>query len=434
MSALLEFSYSTRAIAGARPYQEDTCRVWRPSASSDNGRPLLAVLADGMGGHVSGEIASRIAAEQYINVFSSEHGSVDQRLEHALYAGNDAILTAISKEKSLNGMGCTLVASYIDQDGLRWTSVGDSLLLLFRGHTLIRKNENHSLGALLDMHAEANVISHEEAKNSPRRHTLRSALTGAPIPLKQVERRAHPLQHGDWILMASDGLESLSGDTIAQIISEREEEAPSDIALALLNRVTAEGLPNQDNTSVIVIRVQDPTLAPTRIVRQQHDDAGFLAQTRPESSPSTVARKPNPMHATGARAALVAAVGGLLGVAVGWLVLGGDGEKQASAPKPASTQETTSGGKESVKSPQDATPNQEKPPSHRKKKQAATVTPIPAGKAESTSGLAKRDAGQAPSQQQVPLGTDARGSSGRQTSTSPPGIGPAGDAPRGKVQ
>src|SRR5262245_43855677 len=128
-SPTLEFSFSTRAIAGARPYQEDTSRVWRPNGSPGDDRPLLAVLADGMGGHVSGEVASRLAAERYINAFSSEHGSVDQRLEHALYAGNDAIMNAILKEKNLNGMGCTLVASYIDQEGLRWVSVGDSLLL-----------------------------------------------------------------------------------------------------------------------------------------------------------------------------------------------------------------------------------------------------------------------------------------------------------------
>jgi protein phosphatase len=220
-----------------------------------------------MGGHVSGEIASRLSTEQFIKVFVREEGSFLQRLEQALHAGNDAILNAVRNDKDLNGMGCTLVAGYLDQKGLRWASVGDSMLLLYRDHSLRRLNENHSLGALLDSQADANIITWEEARNSPRRHTLRSALTGAAIPIRNIEPRAFPLLPGDWILLASDGLESLSGDEIAQIVNENELGTPEQLADALLERVTGHALPNQDNTTIIVANVIDPTVLPTRLVR-----------------------------------------------------------------------------------------------------------------------------------------------------------------------
>jgi serine/threonine protein phosphatase PrpC len=254
---VLEFDYSASAITGARPYQEDTFQVWRPNTTASKSRPLLAVLADGMGGHVSGEVASRLAAGHYIKAFSSEQGSVDQRLEHSLHAGNDALSSAIRNDGRLAGMGCTIVAAYIDQDGLRWASVGDSMLLLFRDNQLKRLNADHSFGALLDKQAEANIISLQEAKQSPQRHTLRSALTGSPIPIRQVEARPYALRSGDWIVLASDGLDTLSGNAMAQLVGQHEDGEPAALVEALLKAVAKEGVANQDNTTVVAIRVLD---------------------------------------------------------------------------------------------------------------------------------------------------------------------------------
>jgi len=413
----LEFAYCELAIAGTRPYQEDTTRVWRPNSSSARNRPLLAVLADGMGGHVSGEVASRLATEQYVHAFSSEHGSVDQRLEHALHAGNDAILNAIRREKNLNGMGCTLVAGYIDQDGLRWASVGDSLLLLFRDRVLLRKNESHSLGALLDQHAEANVISEDEAKNSPRRHTLRSALTGAPIPLMQIETEAHPLQSGDWIVMASDGLETLSGDEIARIISEHENAQPNVVAKALLDEVSSAGLANQDNTTVVVIRVSDPTRETTRII--SHEPGQAKAATGGGLSPTL--------------AAIVGAA--VIALTAGWLLLGSDGLQSALGLGPAAQSDASKADKQDAvpaKKTESADKPGAKPPAAnraaatggekvddgRKKQGDAAAANKPAD---------EKDAASSPEKPAKPTAADNRAPEGQAATTGP---APPAQAPR----
>jgi PPM family protein phosphatase len=269
----LEFECAGAAIKGARPYQEDTYDIWRPNAAAKVGtKPLLAVLSDGMGGHVAGEIASKLACAHYVKAFSSEQGPVERRLEHSLIASNDAIDNAIRKDGSLKGMGCTLVAAYVDRDGLRWVSVGDSMLLLFRNGELRRLNADHSLGALLDKHAEANIITSEEARNSPQRRTLRSALIGAPIGLRELTLRPTPLQHGDWLIIASDGLETLSGNEKASIISQHNDGPAEGLIKTLLREVTRRRVENQDNTSLVVVRVFDPDREATRIVRP---DAGW---------------------------------------------------------------------------------------------------------------------------------------------------------------
>ncbi len=264
----LEFAVANDADQGARSYQEDTVRLWRPNGGgSGDGRPLLAVLSDGMGGHVSGEVASRIACERYIDTFKAQDATIGRLLEQALIASNDAISSAVRKDKSLGGMGCTLIAGYFDHDGLRWASVGDSSLLLCRDGYIHRLNADHSFGALLDKQVEAHLISPEQALNDPRRRTLRSALIGEPIVAQDIRSEPERLVHGDWVIIASDGLETLSGDEIAGIIGEHTDDAPAVLARALLDAVLRHRVAHQDNISVVAIKVSDPLQVATRIVR-----------------------------------------------------------------------------------------------------------------------------------------------------------------------
>jgi PPM family protein phosphatase len=282
----LEFSVAFEADQGARSYQEDSVQVWRPNGSAQNrAQPVLAVLADGMGGHVAGEKASQLAIARYVDNFASGKGNVAQLLEHSLFASNDGISTEIRKNPALGGMGCTLVAAYVDQDGLRWASVGDSSLLLYhqqleRNYILSRLNEDHSVGALLDKQADAKLISYEDAKNDPRRRTLRSALTGGPIAVQEIVSDPEPLYHGDWIIVASDGLETLRGNEIAQIIGRhREYGEPADVVRDLLAEVRKKASPHQDNISIVAIKVVDPLSAETRILAQS--PANKSANTEP---------------------------------------------------------------------------------------------------------------------------------------------------------
>lgn len=268
----LEFITYTGSIRGARPYQEDYAHVWRPNGQAVNGaggdQQLLGILADGMGGHVSGEVASKLACTQYVSAFSSQGGPIDQRLGTSLDASNSALSDAIRTNSALNGMGCTLVAGYVDQDGLRWVSVGDSMLLLYRRGQLIRLNDDHSFGALLDKQAEAQKITMEEARNHPRRRSLRSAITGGQIALRHLEAAPRRLLPGDWVVLASDGLETLTGTEIAKLISSQENGSPQALVDRLLHAVAAKKSENQDNTTVLAIKVLDPSDQPTLVLER----------------------------------------------------------------------------------------------------------------------------------------------------------------------
>lgn len=256
------FHSGVAASLGSRTKQEDFVEIWCPGETGSKGsRALLVVLCDGMGGHVSGEVASRTAARKFIEVFAAGYGTspAGELLGRALEAGNEAIAAAIKEKPGLQGMGSTLVACFVDHEGLRWASVGDSPLFLLRsaaGSTLERLNESHSLGSLLDRQADADIISREDALNSPLRHTLRSALLGLPIPLRDVVTEPMVLHEGDCLLVASDGVESLTNSEIGDVVSTAQGDArPEAIAKSLIDRVVAKNVAHQDNTTVALIRV-----------------------------------------------------------------------------------------------------------------------------------------------------------------------------------
>lgn len=252
----LEFDVALAASQGARDYQEDCAGVWTPATSEVGERTgaMLAVLSDGMGGHVSGEVASKLVCNHSIEKFKSLSGEPDARLDIALTSSNEALERAIREQPALAGMGCTAIIAYLDDSGLRWASVGDSALMVYRSRQLIRLNDDHSLGALLDKQADARKITREEASSSPHRRSLMSALTGGKIAHKDIQRAPWSLLPGDWVIVASDGLETLSGDSLAAIIDRHGDGSAKDLANLLLAEVDRRKAPNQDNTSVIVIR------------------------------------------------------------------------------------------------------------------------------------------------------------------------------------
>lgn len=262
----LAFQFAFIQSQGKRARQEDFCASLpeKPSTVASDG-PILLALADGMGGHVSGQVASRTVCTSFIGSFRSAIGGVGARLSQALADSNDALARAIVDEPSLAGMGSTLVAAHVDEGQLRWASVGDSALMLYRGGILQRLNADHSHGAILDQQAAAGIISEEIAKSDARRRALHSALTGQPIPLKDIELDGEPLYPGDWVIVASDGLLTLSGDAIATLIHEHAAEAPETLVAAMISAVEAEQEPNQDNTTVAALRVVEGSADPSRV-------------------------------------------------------------------------------------------------------------------------------------------------------------------------
>lgn len=266
------FAHASDAIVGARDGQEDNHAVVllgpKPATGStavppdaDGSRPaapveLLAVVADGMGGHVAGEEASRVACDAFVEAYSGDlDGIADgSALETALQAADDALETAIAETPSLFGMGCTLIGVSLTAAGLRWISVGDSLVFLWRDGTLSRLNEDHSMAPLLDDLAARGLMDRHEAATSPRRHHLRSALTGSGIDLVDHHADAMALNEGDWLIVATDGIETLPTGRLEGLIRDHKTNSPAELVKALLGAVEAAREPFQDNTTIVAIQ------------------------------------------------------------------------------------------------------------------------------------------------------------------------------------
>ena len=111
-------------------------------------------------------------------------------------------------------------APYFGPAGVEWVSVGDSPLFLLRRGEILLLNEDHSLAPEIDKLAAAGKMTWEDAKADPRRHFLRSALTGADIDLIDRSRRPLALEPGDVVILASDGIHTLSEPDILRVVNE----------------------------------------------------------------------------------------------------------------------------------------------------------------------------------------------------------------------
>ncbi|MEM6465364.1 MAG: protein phosphatase 2C domain-containing protein, partial [Pseudomonadota bacterium] len=238
---------------GQRETQEDAYRLVLQS-EKDPKTDVLMLVADGMGGHVGGEIASNLALKVFEKHFisGSQAPKPGDRLREALIKANEAISARVKEDPKLKGMGCTLIGALKLGDRIIWVSVGDSLIYLYRGGQLRRLNADHSLMAELMEAVNAGKMSLEEAKSHPRRNALRSAVIGEP--LKLIDSNGIGLQSGDLLVIATDGLDTLDHDTLADALHRNQKGSVEAIAEGLLDLVEGAGKPNQDNTTVVAYR------------------------------------------------------------------------------------------------------------------------------------------------------------------------------------
>lgn len=263
---MLRFRHATCASQGARGYQEDASAVWsresthvrQESSASCDAPALIAVLADGMGGHIGGALASRTICSAFLGAFTMEaSGPVLDRLQAALSAANGAVAERVVENASLSGMGATLVGVTFGADGAEWVSVGDSPLYLIRRGEIARLNEDHSLAPMLDRMVADGRLSAAQAKSDPRRHYLRAAVSGEELDLIDISRRPLLLEDDDVIVVASDGIHTLDDEVIARLVTEHFAEGPDATAGALIRAVDRAGDAFQDNTTVVVVAVED---------------------------------------------------------------------------------------------------------------------------------------------------------------------------------
>ena len=212
----------------------------------------LLILADGMGGHARGDVAADLAVSNFASTYRKSASAIRDSHRQALDAANDAINAQVARTPELEGMGTTLIAATIAKDALSWVSVGDSHLYRISGGTLTKLNADHSMAPVLAKMVERGELTAEQAAGDPSRHALRSALDGGKIDLVDFGAMEEPLAPKDILILASDGLDSLTPDEVLEIATRSRRLSAKTIAAALLRAVEAKALEHQDNTSLIV--------------------------------------------------------------------------------------------------------------------------------------------------------------------------------------
>jgi formylglycine-generating enzyme required for sulfatase activity/serine/threonine protein phosphatase PrpC len=254
----LEFELAGSQIDGARDYQEDAFLI--TNLTDANGKPsALIVIADGMGGHAAGNVASNMAVQAFNKHVSANYPTenIGDILEQAVVKANNSIKETVSETPALSGMGCTMVAGILEEGKMWWASVGDSHCYLIRNRELIKKNADHSYGGFLDrMEAEGTPVEPEPGLS---RNMLMSAITGEDINEIDVSSEPLELEAGDKIVLCSDGLDTLSSGKIIQYSDW--SESPKECADALMEAVEEANMPRQDNTTAVVVNVKDSAVA-----------------------------------------------------------------------------------------------------------------------------------------------------------------------------
>jgi len=204
----------------------------------------LVAVADGMGGHQAGEVASATAIAALLDGLAR-----DLPIGEAVWAANDAVVEQAAGDPALRGMGTTLTAGVLDDSALVIGHVGDSRAYLLRDGELRQVTTDHSVVAEL---VAAGEITEDEALVDPRRSMItRTIGIEATVEVDVLEL---PLAPGDRLLLCSDGLTTMVRDgAIAEILaSEPDRERAADELVAAAN--LAGGT---DNITVVVADVVD---------------------------------------------------------------------------------------------------------------------------------------------------------------------------------
>ena len=205
----------------------------------------LFVVADGMGGHQAGEVASAIAVETILKADLT--GDLKTALQKTMAAANQAILKEAGQDKDLSGMGTTVAVLYVDGERAYVTNVGDSRVYYLSGSNLKQITHDHSLVYEL---VKSGEITIEEAKTHPQRNILTRAL--GSNEMLETEICEIEVAIGDKFLLCSDGLtNSIPEDLIKELMSK--EEDPETIVDQLID--SANELGGADNITVILVEI-----------------------------------------------------------------------------------------------------------------------------------------------------------------------------------
>ena len=215
----------------------------------------IFALADGMGGHKKGEVASKIAVDSIID-FLNENISkscgikmdyLDDVIKQGYNYANQKIFDKVSEDSSCEGMGTTLVVAVIYKDDMIMANVGDSRGYLLHNDEFRRITRDHSVVEEL---VNANLITEEEARVHPRRNQITRAMGAEEIIIVDIFREK--VEKGDMILLATDGLTGCVEDEDIKNIIKQDKDI-KEICEDLINQANDNS--GKDNISVILSKI-----------------------------------------------------------------------------------------------------------------------------------------------------------------------------------
>jgi PPM family protein phosphatase len=230
-------------VGRVRSQNEDRCYI------SPDGR--LMIVADGMGGHASGEVASSLAVEVLADFFDSGCESsiasrgvaMEDALVEAFTAAHIRIAKLAEADGACRGMGTTLILGHVDRNRLYTCHVGDVRAYLWNGSDLQQITQDHSVVGIM---TRAGQITHDEARVHPWRNEVLQAVGVSRIA---PEIHSVALAAGNRVLLCSDGLwEELGDDEIRAILSS--DETMRQLAIQLVDRCVAAG--GRDNITAVL--------------------------------------------------------------------------------------------------------------------------------------------------------------------------------------
>jgi len=246
----MNFSIYQSSSIGGRKYNQD--RV----AYAYTNESLLLVLADGMGGHLHGEIAAQTAIHVYMQAYAQvAHPRVADPaafLQDVMQFAHDTILQYASDHQLPSNPGTTCVAVIVQDGQIFWAHAGDSRLYLLRNGEMLPLTHDHSL---VQQWADWGIIAQEEIRVHPDRNKITNCLGGIPTMFFSEAPPPLPVQQGDLLLLCSDGLwgphdDAAMGATLASA------PLPAALDKVIADAIELDG-PGADNTTGIVARIGD---------------------------------------------------------------------------------------------------------------------------------------------------------------------------------
>ena len=235
----MRYVWATGSHQG-RVRQRNEDSVFPESSGSGEG-PALVAVADGMGGHVAGDRASRIA----IDAASVKPEDGDVLPVDRVRSGNEAILDEVRRTPSLSGMGTTMTLAVFDPGGsMAIGHVGDSRAYLVRDGELMLLTQDHTVvGELIRL----GHLDPEAEDTHPQRHLLTRSLGLGPV---EVDQLSYELEDGDRVMFCSDGLTTMIDDSSIRDILIQSEGVEAAVWELIEAANTAGGI---DNTTVVVV-------------------------------------------------------------------------------------------------------------------------------------------------------------------------------------